>query len=84
MRTLVPFLVPGGLLVRRFVYPPVPLFPRSPPPMSEPVLLPAAPEYASWGVVLRFRLVPPQPPLLWSPSGFFVRSLPVPGFACAS
>ena len=73
MGRLVPCLVPIGLLVRRFVCPPVPLFPGSPPPQSEPVLLPVASNLASLGVVLRFQLFPPQPPpLLWSPGIFFV------------
>ena len=84
MGRLVPCLVSVGLLVLRFVCSPVPLFPRSPPQQSEPVLLPSAPYPASLGVVLWFQLVPPQPPLLWSPGGFFVQSPPIPDLACVA
>ena len=77
MGTIVPFFVPIGLLVRRFVCPPVPLFLGAPPPQSEPVLLSVAPSYASLGVSLRFRLVHLQSPLRLSPGGSSVRSLPI-------
>ena len=49
MGTIVPFLVPVGLPILRFFYPPVPLFLGIPPPQSEPVLLPVAPGYRFFG-----------------------------------
>ena len=47
--TVVPFLVPVGLLICCFVCLPVPLFLGIPPPQSEPVLLPVAPGYRFFG-----------------------------------
>ena len=59
--TVVPFLVPVGLPVLRFVCLLVPLFLGLPPPRSEPVFLPVAPSHTSLGEALTFRLVLLQP-----------------------
>ena len=88
---------PVRRLVPRSVLPlvlPVPVFPRqlesvlSPVAeflrQLEPVLSRAAPDHASLRVIPMSRLVLPQPPLLWSPGGFFVRSPPVLSLACAT